>query len=327
MLAVTANRCLARNLSLKAAIKPMQVVRFAGSSAKDDEQADPMEVFDSIDTNGDGVLSRDEFQVAVEKMNYSDLVKIKKSLARNELSFNPTVEEESLGSTFMRRMQVTAEVGVSKIFPAGFGWQTAAALAEGAGMQSTDMGFFVMTGIGDGLGVLAGHSLWMIGKKAITGDESINIKTEVETGLLLGSAAFCSGSVWQMNVNALQAANWSFDSTMIATTGVCGLAFFSGLRLSRLAYGHMLEGVESPTYANLKADAALSVAVGGAAGCFVGTDVTYGAANWLRPIVGVEEFHAATTASVLAGSSTFIGFGAVQTVENFVYPKDKCWVD
>ena len=31
---------------------------------------DPMEVFDSIDTNGDGVLSKEEFQVAVEKMHY-----------------------------------------------------------------------------------------------------------------------------------------------------------------------------------------------------------------------------------------------------------------
>ena len=30
----------------------------------------PMEIFDSIDTNGDGVLSKDEFRIAVEKMHY-----------------------------------------------------------------------------------------------------------------------------------------------------------------------------------------------------------------------------------------------------------------
>ena len=32
-----------------------------------------MEVFDSIDTNGDGVLSKEEFKQAVEKMHYVSL--------------------------------------------------------------------------------------------------------------------------------------------------------------------------------------------------------------------------------------------------------------
>jgi len=40
------------------------------SSKSKDETVDPMEVFDSIDTNGDGVLSKEEFQQAVEKMHY-----------------------------------------------------------------------------------------------------------------------------------------------------------------------------------------------------------------------------------------------------------------
>ena len=31
---------------------------------------DPMQVFAAIDTNGDGVLSKEEFKVAVDKMNY-----------------------------------------------------------------------------------------------------------------------------------------------------------------------------------------------------------------------------------------------------------------
>lgn len=291
------------------------------------DDSDPMEVFDEIDTNGDGVLSRDEFKIAVEQMNYSDLAKIKKSLARNELSFNPKVEEESLGSTFLRRTQVTAEVAISKIFPAGFGWHTAATMADGAGFGSTDIGFFVCTGLGDGLGVFAGHQLWLTAKKAITGDDTINLEAEAQTGILLASAAFCSGGAWQVAVNAFQSAGLSFNTTMIATTGVCGMAFFTGLRLGRQVYGPIFAGVDTPNYANLKADAALSVAVGGAAGCFVGTDVSYAGANWLRPVVGVEEFHAATTASVLAGSSTVLGFAGVQSAENMIYPKDKCWVD
>ena len=61
----------------------------------------------------------------------TDLLKIKDSLSRNELSFNPNADkskslEETHASVIGRRMTVTAEVGISKIFPAGFGWQTAA---------------------------------------------------------------------------------------------------------------------------------------------------------------------------------------------------------
>ena len=109
-----------------------------------------MAVFDSIDTNGDGVLSKEEFSMAVEKMHYTDLLKIKDSLSRNELSFNPSADEEkSLEATnasiLGRRSIVTAEVSkrgqslcyhfssndvkwsafshaqvaISKIFPAG----------------------------------------------------------------------------------------------------------------------------------------------------------------------------------------------------------------
>ena len=40
------------------------------SGSSNEETVDPMEVFDSIDTNGDGVLSKEEFKMAVEKMHF-----------------------------------------------------------------------------------------------------------------------------------------------------------------------------------------------------------------------------------------------------------------
>jgi hypothetical protein len=291
-----------------------------------------MEVFDQIDTNGDGVLSREEFQNAVEKMHYLDLLKIKRALARNELSFNPHADDdksltETRASVIGRRIYVTAEVAVSKIFPAGYGWQTAATAAENSGLGATDMSFFLATGLGDGFAVFAGHTLYMMGKKAVTGDDSTQITTEAQTGILLGSAAFCSGSVWQPTVNALQAADWQFENALLATGVVAAFAFFTGLRLSRVVYGNIFEGVDAGNYSNLKADASLSVAVGGAAGCFLGTDISYEAANWLRPVVGIENGMSTATAAMVAGSSTALGFTAIQMGENLVYPKDKCWVD
>jgi hypothetical protein len=259
------------------------------------------------------------------------LLKIKKSTARNELSYeteHKSAEEAvSFGETIVRRIQVTAEVAVSKIFPAGFGWQTAATVAEGWGMDAANLDFALVTGLGDGLGVAAGHTTYMAVKKAVTGSKDIDMTSQAQTGIFLGSAAVCSGGVWQPFVNTLQAAGLGFNSSLVLTAGCGTLAFFSGLRIFRAIYSPIFSGVEEATYANLKADAALSVAVGGAAGCFVGTDVSYAGANWLRPLVGVEETCASTTASVLAGSSTALGFTVVQMAENVVYPKNKCWVD
>eukprot|EP01083_Nonionella_stella_P228846 810665_1 len=195
-------------------------------------RVDPMQVFDRIDTNGDGVLSKAEFRTAVEKMHYDDLLKIKESLSRNELSFNPTADEDQSltathASVIRRRMTVTAEVGVSKLFPAGFGWQTAAYCAEKAGLEATDLSFFLSTGVGDGIGVCIGHTAYMAGKKALTGNADIDVEQELHVGIMLGSAAVCSGGIWQPTVNVLQSAGWDFTNSVVATGGVATLAFFT----------------------------------------------------------------------------------------------------
>ena len=98
-----------------------------------------------------------------------------------------------------QRFQVMAEVAVSKVFPAGFAWQGASLLADNLGMSADSLSFALATGIGNGLGLLTGHTLFMVIKAehalAVTGEDSIDIGSEVQTGMLLGSAAFCSGTV------------------------------------------------------------------------------------------------------------------------------------
>ena len=75
--------------------------------------------------------------VFLNKYYYRPIFSKSKRVSRNELSFNPNADkdkslEETHASVIGRRMTVTAEVGISKIFPAGFGWQTSAYFAEGA---------------------------------------------------------------------------------------------------------------------------------------------------------------------------------------------------
>ena len=93
-----------------------------------------------------------------------------------------------------------------------------------------------------------------------------------------------------------------------------------------------MDGIEEANYANLKADAALSLAIGGATGCFVGTDVSFVTPagvdqNWLRPIVGVEDGVSDLSGMISAGTSTSLGFMGLQTVQNGVVPAGKNWLD
>mmetsp|Transcript_55399 Transcript_55399/g.166071 ORF Transcript_55399/g.166071 Transcript_55399/m.166071 type:complete len:224 (-) Transcript_55399:74-745(-) len=161
------------------------------------------------------------------------------STARREADAMPTSaaepakEEETQEMSWMaKRFLVTAEVSVSKIFPAGFGWQSASIVAENAGFQADSMAFAATTGFGDGLGVVMGHTAFYGAKKALV-DSSINMKREAHIGVLLGSAAFCSGTAWQPLVDALQGANLSFTGVFAGTWVGCGTAFYLGLRGSR----------------------------------------------------------------------------------------------
>eukprot|EP00501_MAST-03F_sp_TOSAG23-6_P002600 GSMAST32.ASY1.ANO1.2741.1 assembled CDS len=287
-------------------------------------------LFRSIDTNKDNSLSKEEFESAMRKVGIDQIHTLHHAISRNELSRQPSlkadVEKVSFPAMLRDRFVITAEVMVSKIFPAGFGWQTACTFAESQNVAADSAQFALYTGIGDGLGVFAGHSLYYA-LKSVAVDQTINVKEQIHTGLLLGTAALFSGTSWQPLVSAFSNAGYSFNQTALGTTVGCGLAFFVGLRSGRFLYSDMLDGVGHASYGNLKADAALSVSIGGACGCFVGTDVSFGASNWLRPVVGVEEGISALAASSTAGASTAMGFTAFQAVQNVTYTEGKNWVD
>ena len=223
----------------------------------------------------------------------------------------------------LSRFTKATEVTVSKIFPAGFGWQAASVVAANAGAAPNSLAFFMMTGFGDLLGVLGGHVGYMAAKKSA--GFNVDLSKELDTGLWLGSAAFCSGFVWQPTLNACVDLGLSFNASATGVFGACTLAFYGGLRLFRYLYSPFTS-VEPNNYKNLKADAGLAVAVGGATGCFVGTDITF-ADNWLRPVVGIEDGTGDIAAQVIAGSSTALGFMAVQSAQNVAMSKGKNWID
>jgi hypothetical protein len=217
----------------------------------------------------------------------------------------------------------TAEVTISKIFPAGFGWQYFGAIAADMGIQSSEVGFALMTGLGDMTGVFLGHTLFYTAKKVLA-DPSIKVKDELQTGFFLGSAAFCSGFAWQPIVNLLQAQELPFVGVALGTWAVCGASFYGGLRLFRTVYSPIMPAIAPASSQNTTNDALLSVSIGGAGGAFVGTDTVYmgGEGNFLRPLVGVEATDSVLVGCTKAGSATGLGFAVAQTAQNIVVPNN-----
>jgi len=241
----------------------------------------------------------------------------------------PTETTTTTEGGLLSRFVVTAEVTVSKIFPAGFGWQSASIVAENnLGYSADSMAFALTTGAGDAIGVLLGHVSFYAAKKALGIDSTINMSREVHTGILLGTAAFCSGTAWQPLVDALQGANLSFSTVFAGTWVGCGTAFYLGLRGGRSILSGYLEYVHEPTYENSKTDMQLSTVIGGATGFFVGTDAAYlPDQNFLIDIVGIADGTPDLTGCAIAGSSTAMGFAVSQTGMNMIFPSGKCWND
>lgn len=226
---------------------------------------------------------------------------------------------------FMSRLATTLEVTVSKIIPAGAGWQAASVVADGMGVGADTALFAGITGVGDGLAVAAGHTGYYAVKKALV-DPKLDVKKQAGLGIWYGSAAILSGGMWQPAVGALQAAEQLPCYAIAAATGLaCGSAFLTGLRAGRAVF----PWIPDADNVNFTSDATLSMAIGGASGCFVGTDVAYlgGEGNLLRPFVGIEDADSILAGVVKAGASTGIGFISAQSIQNVIYPAGDAWLD
>merc|ERR1712054_87383 len=98
-----------------------------------------------------------------------------------------------------------------------------------------------------------------------------------------------SGCAWQPLVNFFTGTcSMQFDGTATGVLGGCGVAFYVGLRLFRALFSSMGMPMPKPDYANLKADAWLSLSIGGATAVFVGTDPSL-AGNVFASLVGVTD--------------------------------------
>lgn len=237
----------------------------------------------------------------------------------------PLLDGLSSGS-FGSRIASSAEVTVSKIFPAGAGWQLASLVAENSGFSPTSFAFFATVGLGDCSGVFLGHFCYQAAKKVIL-NAKIDLGTEFQVASLLGGAAFFSGAAWQPALNAFNALGFTFAQSLLGVGIATTFAFFAGLRIMRRLLCGIMPAVEGVTYDNQEADLALSAAVGSGCGAFVGTDVSFGAANWLAPVVGIQAHFSAARAAIAAGLSTSIGFLANMLVQAATLPSKTCWID
>lgn len=259
-----------------------------------------------------------------------------------------TTETSEKGIDFEQRIINTVEVLISKIFTAGFGWQALGLLASlSLGLPATSVGFALMTGFGDFLGVLLGHLLWSLVKQTWI-DSMVSMDKELHVGLFLACSAFLSGTAWQPAVNGFGplGLGFGFNFVAIGTGLICGTMFMIGLRLGRTIYSKLelkceklpyyltlahrqsyVPAIEAPSSENLILDAQLALSIAGGAACFVGTDVTFGASNWLRAIVGVYGKTLQFEGCVKAGFSTLLGFGVVQMVQNAFVSREGSWTD
>jgi len=129
-------------------------------------------------------------------------------------------------------------------------------------------------------------------------------------------------------VETLQSIDLPFYIVFAGTWIFCALAFNFGLRVARNLYSASMEAVEEPTWENSKSDFQLSFTIGAASAFFLGTDAAYRPSeNFLLNIFGIQDGDSIIKGCFLAGLSTSLGFGIVQSFFNLAFPVGKCWID
>jgi hypothetical protein len=120
------------------------------------------------------------------------------------------------------RFKKTLEVTVSKIIPAGGAWQLT---SEVVPYDPTTLQFAMSTGVGEAIGVALGHITYNKMFNDVSDEENLQLAG------LYGTAAACSGTVWQPTVHLLQSLPYPF--VVLGTGIVCGTSFYTGLRATR----------------------------------------------------------------------------------------------
>ena len=213
----------------------------------------------------------------------------------------------------------TTEIIISKIFPAGCGWQYGSIVATHNYYIPSDISFMLTCGIYQGMAVGVGHWLYMMTKKNTTDyihhtirpENPIDMTLETYKAIQFGTASVVTGTVWQPTVDLLRYDG--FYTTAIGTGITCGAFFFTGLTLSKyICRPKTNQIINRGTIAK---DALLSISIGGANAMSVATDpIIHG--NILTPIYGIGDM-LAYNSIYIAGFSTASGFMVIQFIQNF----------
>jgi hypothetical protein len=240
-----------------------------------------------------------------------------------EFRRSPRPRVHAISPPFDHRLALSRlQVAMSKIFCAGAGWQLFSILASTAGFSSDSIAFYLLTGLGDALGVALGHLTFRAFSRFGLCRTDVDMRAEALVALWLGSSATFSGTAWQYVVNVVSASQ-PFWPTLVWTGCLCGFAFFCGLRLFRIAYAPL--GLELATYANFGSDRLLAASVGAGTALFVATDPSHGI-PWLA-FIAVQPEDSAALGVCKAGLSTFIGFVVLQSAQNLLLPVGANWLD
>jgi len=202
------------------------------------------------------------------------------------------------------RFKKTLEVTVSKIIPAGGAWQLT---SEVVPYDPATLQFALSTGAGEATGVVLGHLIY----NKMFNSETVSDEENLQLAGLYGTAAACSGTVWQPTVDLLQSLPYPF--VVLGTGIVCGTSFYTGLRYTRWSSPKRALKYITNEPEDQLSDLQLSVAISGATGCFVLTGCV------LTPTTPILD------ACVIAGMSTSSGFLVTQSILNTL--PGRMWTD